>query len=137
MTQGQGKGESRTFSTAAIVSITTGTLFCSFAEMHEAAEWIMGHPIWTHHFASPQLCDEMKRTVLVQHPDLPSDSPDGCDHSNYLEHLAAIEARHGKTLRVARGGGLTAMLPTDGVPEHLKEKTVVIKTSAPGDDANG
>lgn len=117
--------ESREFSTAAIVSITTGVLFCKFGDMHEAAEYLMGHPIWTHHFANKELNADMKRMVLSQHPGLPCEV-EGVTSENYLERLAEIEAKHGKTLTITKGGGLTAMLPTDGISEHLKAKTIII-----------
>ena len=120
--------ETREISVAALVSITSGVLLCRFGEMHEAAEFIMGHPIWTHHFASPQLTDDMRRTVLAQHPGLPTELPD-VSAENYLQRVAELEAQHGKTLPVVKGSGLTAMLPTDGIPEHLKDKTVVIRAS--------
>lgn len=47
--------ETRDFPSAVIASISTGVLLCKFNEMHQAAEYLMGHPIWTHHFASPPI----------------------------------------------------------------------------------
>lgn len=58
--------ETRDFPTAVILSLMSGTLFCDFSAMHEAATYLMGHPIWTHHFADKELWSEMKRTVLEQ-----------------------------------------------------------------------
>ncbi len=52
--------ETRVFSTAAIASISTGILLCRFSEMHEAAEFLMGYPIWTHHFGSGELFHKMQ-----------------------------------------------------------------------------
>ena len=111
--------ETRDFPTAAIASLSTGVLLCEFGEMHEAAEFLMGHPIWTHHFASKKLCEEMRKTILEQCPGMPTDLP-GANKENYLERLAEIEIELGKTVRIRKGGGLTAMLPTDGIPDHLK-----------------
>lgn len=118
--------ETREFSTAAIASITTGFLLCKFGDMHEAAEFVMGHPIWTHHFADKTLNDEMRKTVLAQVPDMPT-KIDGVTNENYRQKLAEIEAVVGVTVKLKRGGGLTAMLPTDGIPARLKGKTTVIE----------
>lgn len=42
--------ETRDFPTAVIASLSSGVLLCEFTDMHEAAEYLMGHPIWTHQF---------------------------------------------------------------------------------------
>ena len=121
------EAETRDFPTAVIASLSTGVLLCNFSDMHEAAEFLMGHPIWTHHFASKKLCEEMRRTILEQCPGMPTELP-GTNAGNYLQKAAAIEAELGKTVRIRKGGGLTAMLPTDGIPDHLKDRTILIET---------
>lgn len=118
--------ETREFPTAAIASITTGVMLCKFGDMHEAAEFVMGHPIWTHHFADKTLNEEMRKTVLAQLPEMPT-KIDGVTPENYLQKLAEIEAVVGSTVKLKRGGGLTAMLPTDGIPDRLKDKTIAIE----------
>lgn len=52
--------ENRQFPTEVIASIATGVLLCKFGDLHEAAEYLMGHPIWTHYFASKELSSAMK-----------------------------------------------------------------------------
>ncbi len=128
--------ETREFSTASLASITSGILLCKFSDMHEAAEFVMGHPIWTHHFARQQLHDDMRRTLLAQHPGLPTEI-DGVTADNYLDHVASLEAKLGTTLRVTKGGGLTAMLPTDGIPDHLRDNMIVVATPTPGTAGEG
>jgi hypothetical protein len=118
--------ETREFPTAVIASISTGILLCQFGDMHEAAEYLMGHPIFTHHFADRTLTEEMKRTIVEQCPGMPTEIED-VTSENYLEKLAVIEAAMGKTVRIRKGGGLTAMLPTDGIPDHLRDKTIIVK----------
>ncbi len=117
--------ETRDFPTAVIASLSSGVLLCKFSDMHEAAEFLMGHPIWTHHFASKDLWQEMQKTILEQCPGMPTAMP-GTTKENYEAMLAEIETAIGKTVRIRKGGGLTAMLPTDGIPDHLKDKTIVI-----------
>lgn len=118
--------ETRDFPTAVIASISSGTTLANFGEIQEAAEFLMGHPIWTHHFASKQLWEEMQRTVLEQCPGMPIDTP-GVDETNYKEYVAKLEEEFGKVVKIRKGGGLTAMLPTDGIPDHLKDKTIFIQ----------
>jgi hypothetical protein len=119
--------EIKDFPTAAIASLSTGILLCKFGEMHEAAEYLMGHPIWTHHFASKALWNDMKRMIAEQCPGMPT-TLDGVTNDNYLEKLAEIEAVIGKTVKIRKGDGLTAMLPTDGIPDHLKDNTIIIES---------
>lgn len=118
--------ETREFPTAAIASLSSGTLLCDFSKMHEAAEFLMGHPIWTHQFASKELWNEMKATVAEQCPGMPMSEIDGVTKENYLAKVKELEAEFGPTVTIRKGGGLTAMLPTDGIPDHLKNKTIVI-----------
>lgn len=117
--------ETRDFPTAVIASISTGIILCPFGEMHEAAEYLMGHSIWTHHFADRVFAGEMKNAIAEQCPGMPSEI-EGVTPDNYLEKVAELEAQIGKTVKIRKGGGLTAMLPTDGIPDHLKDKTVII-----------
>lgn len=118
--------EVRDFPTPVIASLSSGVLLCKFSDMHGAAEFLMGHPIWTHHFASKDLWKEMQQTILAQCPGMPTDLQ-GVNEENYLEHVARLEAEFGKTVKIRKGGGLTAMLPTDGIPDHLKDKTIFLE----------
>ena len=118
--------ETRDFPTAVIASLSSGVMLCEkFSAMHEAAEFIMGHPIFTHHFANENLWREMQQTISAQCPGMPM-TEDGIDKSNYKMKLAEIEAEVGKTVRMRKGGGLTAMLPTDGIPDRLKDNITII-----------
>jgi hypothetical protein len=119
--------ETRDFPTTVIASISAGVLLCDFSAMAEAAEYLMGHPIWTHHFADKQLWHEMQRTIVEQCPGMPTEL-EGTTKDNYLDTIAEIEKALGKTVRIRKGSGLTAMLPTDGIPDHLKDPVIVIKT---------
>lgn len=123
--------ETRDFPTRVIASLTCGIMLCEFGLMHEAAEFVMGHPIWTHHFADRTLAGEMKKTILAQCPGMPTDAP-GIDGSNWQAFAEKIERELGKTVKIGKGGGLTAMLPTDGIPDHLKDSVIVIDASKGG-----
>jgi hypothetical protein len=119
--------ETRDFPTAVIASLSSGVLLCDFGAMHEAAEYLMGHSIWTHHFADKNLCAEMKRTIAEQCPGMPEELPD-VNKDNWEAKKAELEAAIGPTVTIRKGGGLTAMLPTDGIPDHLKNETIFVQT---------
>ena len=67
--------EHKDFSTAAVASLSSGVLLCAFSDMHQAAEYLMGHAIWTHHFASKDLWKGVQQTILAQHPEMPTCLP--------------------------------------------------------------
>jgi hypothetical protein len=117
--------ETREFPTAVMASISTGILLCKFADMHEAAEYLMGHPIWTHHFADKALSQKMKAAVVEQCPGMPT-ALDGVTAENYKEKVATIEAEIGVTLTIRKGAGETAMHPLDGIPPRMSA-TVISK----------
>jgi hypothetical protein len=68
-----GSASTRKFPTPVIVSLISGRLLCAFGELHECAEWVLGHPVWTHEFAVKALWDLMRAKVLEQHHDLDVD----------------------------------------------------------------
>jgi hypothetical protein len=107
--------ETREFPAAVIASLSSGKLLCKFSDIHEAAEYLMGHPIWTHHFASKDLWKAMQRKVLEQRPDMPTEVD--CNPQNYLAKVAEIELKVGATVVIRRGDGETAMHPLEGIPD--------------------
>jgi hypothetical protein len=108
--------ETREFPTAVIASLSSGIALCKFSEIHEAAEYLMGHPIWTHHFASKDLWKAMQLKVLEQCPGMPTQIED-VTADNYLEHITAIEGEIGPACVIRKGDGETAMHPLEGIPE--------------------
>lgn len=42
--------ETREFATEVALSLATCASFCDFAQIHEAVEYVLGHPVWTHEF---------------------------------------------------------------------------------------
>jgi hypothetical protein len=107
--------ETRHFPTPVIASLSSGVLLCKFSDMHEAAEFLMGHPIWTHHFASKDLWQAMQRSILEQCPGMPAELPD-TTKENYQAKVANLEREVGKVVRIRRGDGKTAMHPLEGIP---------------------
>jgi hypothetical protein len=122
--------ETRDFPTAVIASLSTGILLCKFSEMHEAAEYLLGHPVWTHHFASKDLSQKMQRAITEQHPSMPTELPD-VNKDNYLAKVAEIEAEIGKVVKIRKGNGATALHPLDGIPEGKPVAVIRTDESAP------
>lgn len=120
--------EQREFPTEVIASISSGILLCSFSEMHEAAEFLMGHPIWTHHFASPDIWKRMTDRVLQQHPLMPKKlDVTGVTPENWLEYKAKLIKSLGAIVRITKGDGSTEKSPLDGIPEG---KPIIILASS-------
>jgi hypothetical protein len=113
--------ETKDFPTAVIASLSSGVLLCNFSDMHEAAEFLIGHPIWTHHFASKDLWKKMQQSIVKQCPGIPTEL-DWVTKDNYLECVAKLEVELGKTVTIRRGSGKTAMSPFDGIRQSLTRR---------------
>lgn len=55
-----------------VLALTTGRLLKhgGFGDMQELAEYVLGHPVWTHEFADRGMVTKMKNAVFAQHPTL-------------------------------------------------------------------
>jgi len=89
--------ETKHIDPAALGGITTGVLLADFSALHEAAEWVMGHPIWTHEF--PRLSDDLKAAVLAQFPDMPV----AINLEGWECTRDRLRATYGDTVEVKRG----------------------------------
>ena len=97
------KTESKRFSTPILASITTGVLLEEpFSKMHEAAEFLMGHSIWTHEFASKDLCKQMRDKLIEQHPDLDVNADD-VNADNFEAFAEKLKTDLGDTLEIIGG----------------------------------
>jgi len=100
--------ETKSFDPAVIATLSTGTLLVApFSLAHEAAEWIMGHPVWTHQF--PALLPKMREAVLAQFPDMPVE----CAAGQHEALSDALRSHYGEAIEVIRGSGETAVHPLD------------------------
>lgn len=110
--------ETREFPTPVVASLSSGVLLCDFSAMHECAEFLMGHPIWTHHFADRAIWQAMRDSVLAQCPGMPDEAAvEGVTHDNWNEYIAGLVARIGETQILQKGDGSTAKSPLEGIPE--------------------
>lgn len=106
-------------STLAVGTLATGiSLVEKFAGVGEAAEWIMGHPVWTHEI--PSVRPEIVRLILAQYPDMPTDVHPGDGGWRMTRH--ELLERYGEQIEFAEGAteraegpiaSLARMLPKD------------------------
>lgn len=119
--------ETRDFQTEVIASLSSGILVCAFSDLHEAAEYLMGHPIWTHHFADKTLWQAMRDEILKQHPGMPTEIT-GVRPQNWEARRDALHKQLGATVTIRKGDGHTTMSPLDGIPEG---KPVIVLGKSP------
>lgn len=51
---------------AAVIGLYTRTACGPFSDIHELAEKLAGRSLWTHEFADPKLCEELRELVKPQ-----------------------------------------------------------------------
>jgi hypothetical protein len=105
-TSGKGGAMEKRFSATAVIGLYTGYLLSSFSEMHEAAEQLMGHPIFTHEFADRSLVNNMKKKLLSLFPEIieAEELVAGCNERNYEEKALAITEHWPNGFILRRGG---------------------------------
>lgn len=91
-----GATEVKAIDPVALAAFTTGILMSDFSVVHEAAEWLTGHPVWTHEF--PMMSDRLKELALAQFPDMPTAVDGGWEATR-----DAVRDRYGETVEVKRG----------------------------------
>lgn len=96
--------ETREFSTPALASLTGHKLMSeSFSEVHEAAEFVAGHPIWTHEFADKSNVENLRKIVLEQHPDLADFDDSDVTPENVVARRADLIEQFGATRILTKG----------------------------------
>ena len=96
--------EMKEFDTLIIGSLTCGCTLRGgpFGDLHEAAEWVMGHSIWTHEFADKALWLRMSDAIRAHLPDMPAPYEDG-EKPDWKAVGAALIDRYGETVSLPRG----------------------------------
>lgn len=117
--------ETKDFPTAAILSISTGRLLSPFEMMHEAIEWVMGHPVWTHELGSEAMANRLKEAVLSQHPQLSEIDVD-LTKDNFKEWLKLQVAVFGDTLPLIRGSEVRTENPLESRQRLADDKPVIV-----------
>jgi hypothetical protein len=107
--------ETRDFDPRIIGSITTGVLLIEgFSLVHEAMEFVMGRPIWTHEIRRET--DEARRLVLEQHPDMPIEIS-----GSWQETAQALLDRYGAAISIKKGETVRTKDPLQTLSDALDD----------------
>jgi hypothetical protein len=96
----------------ALASITTDIIMTSFGAVHEAIEWILGHPVWTHEL--PSVADTAKGLVRAQFPDMPIGIDD-----HWTVTAEAVRKHYGETVEVSQGTAQRTATPIETLHAQL------------------
>lgn len=101
----------------ALGSITSGILLLEdFSKVHEAIEWIMGHPVWTHEF--PGFSDRAAALVKQQFPGMPMG-----EVTNWQETAAFLLKKYGFAVPVKRGAEKRGAGPVETADAAIRAAT--------------
>ena len=103
----------KTFPLSVVLSLTTGRMLGRhFDKMHELAEHVAGHPIWTHEFAEHSLCERLRELVFKQHPVLREALAIVCESKDpatidliIRDYLEENEEKFGNSFEFEQGDG--------------------------------
>lgn len=110
-------------STLALISITSGIMLTEkFGEIHEAAEFIIGHPIWTHEFADKNIQKTLNDLVLKQVPEISSIDVSGCNNDNYAQYQKKIHQKIGFCRVVKQGDAVRDKHPIKTLSDIMEAK---------------
>ena len=118
----------KTFPLRAVLGIITARSWGgSFGDVHECAEHVMGHPVWTHEFASEPLWAEMRRRVLAVRADLADITEEQIPSSkeNLTARMDAAIARFGATVDLPSGDAVRTKSPMETLAEIAPGKPTI------------
>lgn len=108
--------ETKELDSLGVAGITTGVLLVEggFSHIHEAMEWVMGHPVWTHEL--PGVWDEAKARVLKQIPDMPTEAnPD-----TFGQVASEVRNRFGLKVVLQKGDSERTQGPVETLMAKMK-----------------
>lgn len=122
------------FSLSVVLSLTTGRMLGRhFAEMHELAEHVAGHPIWTHEFAERALWERLRELVFEQHPRLREALEIVCDSKDpatidliIRDYLDENEEKFGATFEFEQGSGERSESPIESMQRVAPGKPIIV-----------
>jgi hypothetical protein len=114
--------ETKEFSTPVLASLTGHKLMAeSFSEVHEAAEFVVGHPIWTHEFADKSNVKAIRSAVLEQHPDLSEFDDSNVTPDNVAQRRQELIDEYGETRVLTKGDKRRLKHPIQTLTEIVAE----------------
>lgn len=118
--------ETRGFPIEVVLSLSSGILLCKFGDMHEAAEFVLGQPIWTHEFAMPETERRLKESVLRQCPQLVGEAVPKMEPGDVPDFVAGLRLRHGAKVALEHGNGTRDKNPLESLRELCPDKPVIV-----------
>lgn len=118
--------EVKEFPTTVVASIATMIHMAEgfkFGDIHECAEWIAGHPIWTHEFADKVVVEMLAADAYSQFPNLPTRDEARAD---FRVAAAKAIAEYGLTVTVTRGNGIRDKHPLDTLQNAAPDAAVIV-----------
>lgn len=97
--------ETKEFPTLVVASTVTGIGLCeglNYSKMQECAEWLCGHPVWTHELAYQPIIDRYKSEGYRQFPQFPSVEEAETDYAAAAQKAIAA---YGEVVSVEKGEG--------------------------------
>ncbi|MET0439158.1 MAG: hypothetical protein ABW043_16865 [Devosia sp.] len=112
-------GEIKHLDPCALASLTCGILLCEdgFGIVHEAAEWLLGHAVWTHEFVDPGIKAALIAAVKAQYPQLAVEKP-----ADWRALVADIRAQLGALVPVTKGSRAREQHPVETLVRLIGER---------------
>lgn len=94
----------KTFDTPTLASIATGVLLVQpFSKVHEACEWLLGHPVWTHELGSKATVERIKAALVAQFPEFGTIDAANVGKDNWAPFAYELIENLGPSREIARG----------------------------------
>lgn len=119
----------KSFPMWAILSLTTGCLLGgSFGDVHELAEHLAGHPIWTHEFADKAMWTKLCDLLFAQHPDLRETLTPSVKitRDNWEQQRDLLVAKYGTERMITKGSSERTESPIESMQRIAPGKPVVV-----------
>lgn len=112
-------------------SLTTGLLLCKFGDLHEAAEFIAGHSIWTHEFADKGLWNQLKQSVFAQCPELKKLAVKKMEPENVPVFVEDLRTAFGPAVALTEGNAERTEHPLESLERIAPGKPVIAVVTPP------
>lgn len=122
----------KSFPIEVIIGITSGICLGKFGDIHECAEFVAGHSIWTHEFADRTTMAKIRLEIGLQHPQLIGLKVAGMDASDVPAFVAGLRLQFGDTLLLSKGPHERTESPLVSlarVAPHIKPIVIVDRDS--------
>jgi hypothetical protein len=121
--------QSRVFSAPVVAGLYTGWVLTDegFSPIHECAEWVMGHPIWTHEFADQAFLEKVRATIRRACPEIEEavELVAGCNKHNVDAKAMAIFSLWPQGFTLAKGGCERVETPLESLKRIAPDVEVI------------